>query len=231
LDKNVAQAYIRRKKRKRRAAIISSVCSFVIGVFILVAFLIMKVDRFTITTLNEPELSLSVDENREVMTTELQAPPLLSATDTQYSDIPNNIEEGVGSKNCRYYFAYSFYLLGKGSAENINYSMSMSLLDISNNIEEAVKVMIIKDGERSIYSKTSKPIYHGTDHLAGPDSVIGETRSYWDDDHIALVWDKIAPGAYVKYTIVIWIDGWESDDSMRAGTFSANLKFSTKLDK
>jgi len=200
-------------------------------VFILVAFLVMKVDRLTITTIDEPKLSLSIDENREKIVTELHAPPLLNATDTQYSDIPIDIEEGVGSKNCRYYFAYSFYLIGQGSVESINYSMAMSLLDISNNVEEAVKVMIIKDGEKSIYSKTSKPIYYGSDRSSDPDSVIGKTTPYWDDEHILLTWNKIAPGEYVKYTIVIWIDGWESDDSMKAGTFSANLKFSTKSDK
>ena len=229
MNSELALKYVRRKKRRRRVAIISSICTIALTVFIIIAFCLMKVDRFTISTAQEAELSLCIDEDRKVLTTELQAPPLLSANDTQYSDIPENIEDGLGSKNTNHYFAYSFYLLGKASdKDNINYSLSMSLVDTSKDLEQAIRVMIIRDGDRRIYSITSKPIYDGSDHTKDPERELGITTAYWDSDHIALIWDKIAPGAYTKYTIVIWIDGWESVDSMKSGTFSANLKFSTK---
>jgi hypothetical protein len=189
----------------------------------------LKIDRFTISTDQEAEVSLCIDEERRFETTLLEAPPLLKANDTQYTDIPENIEEGIGSKNTDYYFAYSFYLIGKKSSnDNINYSLDMSLIETSNELESAIRVMIIKDGVRTIYSTTSKPIYDGSDHTKEPERVIGETTSYWDSDHVALIWDKIDPGQYTKYTIVIWIDGWESVNSMKGGKFSAKLKFSTK---
>ena len=229
MDRKLAESYIRKKRRKKGAAIIGTVSTVMVCIFALIAFLLMKIDRFTIVV-QEPELTLSIKEDRSATSTLLYAPPLLEATDTQYTDIPENIEDGIGSKNSRSYFAYSFWLIGVGNKENINYSLSMSLINTSNNIEEAIRVMIIKDGERSVFSTTSKPIYHAQDHTKTPEQ-IGETKPYWDKDHIALLWDKIIPGDYAKYTIVIWIDGWESVDSMKAGTFSASLEFSTKLNK
>ena len=201
--------------------ITTAISTVILSVFAIIAFCLLTVDRFTITTTQSPGLSLSIDENREALTTELHAQPLLSATDTQYSSIPEDIEEGVGSKNTRSYFAYSFYLIGEEnkSQENINYSLSMSLLDTSKNIEKAIRVMIIKDGVRKIYSDTSKPIYDGEDHTKEPERILGETLPYWDNDHVALIWDKIIPGKFIKYTIVIWIDGWESVDSMKSRNF------------
>lgn len=234
MDRSIAKKYAGRRKRKKIAMMISSISAVFLAVFILVAFMLTSVDRFTISTSNEPELSLSIDETREARATLLRAEPLLEAADIQYSDLPEDIEDGIGSKNTRTYFAYSFYLLGvdTGKREDdsyINYYLSMSLIKTSNDIGDAMRVMIIRDGERMIFSSVSKPIYYAEDHTKTPVE-IGQTTPYWDQDHIALLVDKVLPGKYRKYTIVIWIDGWESDDSMKGGTFSASLTFSTNLE-
>ena len=107
LNRDIALNYIRRKKRKKRAAIISSISALILTVFIIIAFCIIHVDRFTITINDNASLFLTIDETREVVTTKLEAPPLLKATDMQYSDLPPNVEEGLGSKNTDTYFSYS----------------------------------------------------------------------------------------------------------------------------
>lgn len=221
------------KRRRRRLALLSTFISMVgIMALSIIAFSLIHVDAFTITTDNDPQLCLTIDENKTTTVTKLKAPPLYDVSDAQYSDIPVDIEEGLGDKNTSDYFAYSFYLGGVSDiVTNINYSLSMTLDLSSNSLEDATRVMIIRNGERKIYSKASedgsgKPIYDGVDRNE-PDTVLGTTIPFKDNKHIILEPYAISPGDYDRYTVVMWIDGWESVDSMQGGTFLATLKFST----
>ena len=231
MDREVALSYVRKKKRRRRAAIVSGISIIGLTIFIIIAFCMMTVDRFTISTTNEPELCLTIDENKEQLTTTLSAPPLLKATDIQYTDVVNQLDEGLGSKNTDYYFAYSFYLGGKGTEESINYNMAMSLNRYSNGLENAIRIMIIRNGHKEIYAKSNengeaKPIYYGENHEDEPE-VIGETKPFRNNKNIIVEAYEIIPGNFDKYTVVIWIDGWESVNEMKGGVFSADIKFST----
>lgn len=232
LNRDLALEYEKKKKRKKRAAIWAAVGSIGMAVFIIIAFSIIHVDRFTISIENDPSLCLTLDEKHEEKTTQLIAPPLLKAADTQYTYILEDLDESLGSKNTDYYFAYSFYL-GGVSAENksINYNLAMTLDRYSNSLEEAIRVMIIRNGEKQIYAKpnsdgSAKPIYYGEDHSATPEQ-IGITRTFRENKNIIVEAYEIKPGEFDKYTIVMWIDGWESVNEMKGGIFSANLKFST----
>lgn len=231
MDKAVALTYVKRKKRRRIAAIVSAISSVAITVFIIIAFCLINVDRFTITT-TSTELSLTADVNREVLTTQLAAPPLFDATDTQYTDIPEDIDEGIGSKNTHQYFAYSFYLGGNSdNGESVNYSLTMTLNHFSNDLEQAIRVMIIRNGVRRVYAQADesgnpKLIKHGETHESEPE-IIGSTVPFKDNKHIILEPYYIASGDWDKYTVVMWIDGWESVNSMKSGVFQTDLKFST----
>ena len=229
MDKEKALSYYVKKKRKKRATIISSVCAILLTAFIIIALSIFSTDRFTISTVEENELYLTLD--KETSTTKLVAPPLLKALDTQYTEVIESLDEGVGSKNTDYYFAYSFYLGGYGDSENINYNLAMSLNDYSNNLEEAIRIMIIINGIKEVYAKSDsndnvKPIYDGEKHESDPIK-IGETKSFRKNKNIIVESYYIKPGEFDKYTIVIWIDGWESVNEMKGGVFSADVKFST----
>lgn len=233
MEENVALNYIRRKKRRKRAALLSLFCSIAITVFIIIAFCLIYVDRFTVTT-SGSDLFLTQDETREVITTKLEAPPLLKATDTQYTDIPMDIDDGLGSKNTNQYFAYTFYLGCRGERPAVDYSLDMTLDNQSNQLEEAIRVMIIRNGERTVYAKAydngaPKEIKDGETHESEPD-IIGYTKPFYDNKHIILRPYSIVSGEYDKYTVVMWIDGWESDNSMKGGTVQTNIKFSTEID-
>lgn len=233
MDRNLALKYVNRKKRRKRAAIISGISVIGLTIFIIIAFCLLSVDRFTITTSNEPELTLTIDEDKLNQTTTLTAPPLLHATDTQYSEIPETVDEGLGSKNTDYYFAYSFYLGGIGKQETINYNLALSLEKYSNNLENAIRVMIIRNSrKRTVYAKAEsngneKPIYSGDKNIPEEKEIIGYTEPFRKNKYIIVETYEIVPGEFDKYTIVIWIDGWESVNSMKGGVFSANIKFST----
>ena len=234
VDNSLLLRLARRKKRKKRAAIIAGVTSAILAVIIAIAFCLRPFDRFTITTGDEPELVLIVDEDASKGYTSLSAPPMIGAVDTQLSEIPETIDDGLGSKNAPTYFAYSFYLGGMGDQETLNYSLAMSLESQSNGIEEAIRVMIIRNGgEPSVYAKAdangnAKPIYAGDRSSPEDRRVLGYTIPFRKNRYIIVEAFEVASGDRDKFTIVMWIDGWETIDSMKGGAITANLRFSTK---
>ena len=228
MDQEIALTYVRKRKRRKRAAIISGISAIGITIFLIIAFCMLTVDRFTITIDQGPGLCLSIDEEKTETTTLLAAPPLLKASDTQYTDIPENIEDGIGSKNTDRYFAYSFYLGGVADNTNlINYEMNMYLKDFSQDLEQAIKIMIIRNGTKRVYSQDGKAIYNEPNRQEETKEIIGYSIPFQDNKHIILQPYSIVPGEFDKFTVVIWIDGWESVNSMKGGTFQADLKFST----
>ena len=221
--------YIRKRRRRRAAAIVSGICSVVISIFIIIAFCIIYVDRFTIKT-TETRLCLTLD--KETTTTMLVANPNLKVTDTQYTDIPADIEDGIKDKSTYHYFAYSFYLGTQQTENNLDYKFVMSLDNVTKDLDEAVKIMIIQDGYRKIYSKNPVPIYYGnpeTKVIEGVSVTSEQITQFNKGKYIITTSDTISPGEYSKYTVVMWIDGWESTDSMKGGTFTANVEFSTDI--
>lgn len=196
---------------------------------LIIAFCVMYVDRFTITISGQ---YLSLVDDRNTPTTRLSASPLLKASDTQYFDIPSDIDEGLGSKNTNSYFAYSFYLIGGNDLKSVrDYSMTMSLANATNGIDDAVRIMIIKDGIRTIYAKenedgSARQIKYGENHEDTP-QIIQDTTKFRTDlnDIIIGEYFRISPTEEQKFTVVMWLDGWDTDNSMKGGTFSTELKF------
>ena len=227
INRDNAINYKKRRRRRKIAALVSLIASIGLCVFIVIAFSLIYVDRFTIT-INDSSLFLTIDENKEEMTTKLSAPPLTKARDIQYKDLPSDVEEGLGSKNTNDYFSYSFYL---GSKESTNYSLTMTMNESSNELEKAIRVMIIRNDVRTIYAKanedgTSKAIYHG-ETREQPDEILGYTIPFKDNKHIILEPYYINQDEFDRYTVVMWIDGWESVNSMKGGIVQTDLKFST----
>ena len=92
---------------------------------------------------------------------------------------------------------YSFYLENKGE-ETINYWYSVTIDDIIKNVDDAVRVMIYVNDERTVYAKKS-PITGE----AEPD-----TTEFRDDDTIILQSRTgMNPDEYDKITVVIWLEG------------------------
>jgi len=220
---------LRRRRQRRIASTIAAVASGALAVIIAIAFCLRAADRFTVTTGDEPGLALVSGDDMAKRSTTLTAPPAIGAVDTQYSEIPEGVDEGMGSKNTDSYFAYSFYLMGVGERGTLNYNLAMSLESQTNDIEDAMRIMIIRNGgERTVYSKAGSPIYSGDRSRPEEKSVVGYTEPFRRNRYIIVEAYEIAAGEFDKFTIVMWIDGWESVDSMKGGALSASLKFSTK---
>ena len=138
-------------------------------------------NSFTIYLDNEysSRRNLVMYENSE---TKRQKQYLKSKDFKEFSDIalewlPANInQEAEGSHNGNNYIAYTFYLENQGH-ETTSYNAEIKIQDCIKNIDEALRVVVYRNNQRTIYAKTSK-----------------ETGN-------------LTVGAVDKYTVVIFVEG------------------------
>lgn len=175
------------------------------------------------------QLALSIDED-ENYTNRLVAATLDKCTDADISMIPNNIHEGLGSKNDKHrrYFAYSFYVVNVSDL-TCNYSMDINILRCTQAIDTAIRFMIIYDNNRTIYAKDNngeaEPIIS-----RDQDNIIGYTTPFLSTYTILSVnYYDLMPKRKDKFTIVMWIDGWDVDESnsMFGGLLQSEVIFTT----
>lgn len=116
--------------------------------------------------------------------------------------LPQNIDtEAEGSHNGDNYLAYTFYIENEGK-DAVNYWYSMPIDDVILNVDEAIRVMVYLNGEKTVYAKlngyTEEP-EEGTKAFYSDNTVMLESRQ------------DFAPGDIDKFTIVVWIEGDDPD--------------------
>lgn len=114
--------------------------------------------------------------------------------------LPDNLNnEKDGSHNGDNYIAYTFYVENQ-SYDATNYWYKMTIDDVINDADEAIRVMIIRNDEKKIYAKKSPTTGEAE---AG-------TIAFTDSDDGMIILEKrenINPYDLDKFTIVIWIEG------------------------
>lgn len=114
--------------------------------------------------------------------------------------LPDNLNnEKDGSHNGDNYIAYTFYVENQGE-ETTNYWYKMTIDDVINEADEAIRVMIIRNDEKKIYAKKNPVTGAAEDN----------TISFTDSDDGMIILEKrenINPYDLDKFTIVIWIEG------------------------
>ena len=132
--------------------------------------------------------------------------------------LPNNINEGIdgGAHNGENYIAYTFYLENQGS-ENISYWYTTIIDDVIKNVDEAVRVMIYINGEKTIYAK--------------PNSKTGkneeDTTPFYSEKYVEVEQRvNMQPGDIDKITIVIWIEGDDPEclDNLIGGEIKMHME-------
>ncbi len=112
--------------------------------------------------------------------------------------LPQNIgDEAEGSHNGTNYIAYTFYIENR-SDNTMDYWYEVVLDDVIKNVDEALRVMIILNGEKTVYAKinsTTKEPEKNTKAFYADDRVVVEGRT------------DFKSGEIDKCTVVIWIEG------------------------
>ncbi|MGN1051043.1 MAG: hypothetical protein ACI4QE_01945 [Acutalibacteraceae bacterium] len=139
------------------------------------------------------------------------------ATNITYNWLPEKLDEYVskkdknidgGSHNGKNYIAYTFYIKNIGD-KAVDYTATLSTLGVAKNVDEAVRVMVYKNGEPTIYAK---PQYNKKGRKPEDDSSFitdgtKEEMFLSDSDIMKSRSKDFAKNDVDKYTIVMWIEG------------------------
>ena len=132
--------------------------------------------------------------------------------------LPENINEGIdgGAHNGENYIAYTFYLENQGN-QPINYWYTTIIDDVIKNVDEAIRVMICMNNEKTIYAK--------------PNSKTGEneenTKAFYSEKYAETEQrTNMQPGEIDKITLVIWIEGDDPDclDNLIGGEIKMHME-------
>ena len=197
-----------RKQKKKRArqkvlkVLLAVTILFLINVYLILA-IFYRGENFTITLDSEygREASLIIYEREghsEEWRNFLESDDIEFFTDISGDWIPKDIDnEGDGSHNGRNYIAYTFYAENRGQ-DTINYWTAIEIDDVIKNVDEAIRVMVFKNGNKVVYAKNNR-----TTEQPEPNTV-----PFYDEDTVMLeVTENFKVGDIDKYTVVIWVEG------------------------
>lgn len=168
--------------------------------------IIYKAGRFTVSLdkalSNDRGIVLYEELNRKVVSRRLEAEKFPEMDNISINWLPENLDmEAEGSHNGDNYIAYTFYIENEGK-ENINYWYTIPIDDVVLNVDEAIRVMVYLNGERTVYAKKNG-------FTEEPEQ---DTKAFYSENTVLLESrQNFAPGDIDKFTIVIFIEGDDPD--------------------
>jgi hypothetical protein len=174
-----------------------------------------KVGNFVVNAENNGSklLSLSMEEDLSDATSRLALGSLSGQSPSTYTDIPDDVSEGLGVKNdtsTRRYLAFSFYLIN-GSTVPFDYDMSLTITGTTGDPLSVLRILVI-EGETS---KTNGTVYARDEETEEAKAYLEAHTSYTTTSFLSekQIFNKrvtdLSVGEVIKYTVVIWIEGWD----------------------
>ena len=212
-----AQKIYKRESYRKVIRILFLLLLILISIVYLVLYLVYGGGRFTVTLdknlSNRKNIFLSESGKASDRTRDLSADTIDYMDNISVNWLPANIdEEAVGGHNGDNYIAYTFYIINSGT-ETVHYWYEIDIDDTILNVDEAIRIMIIRNGERTIYAKES-PVTGE----AEPDTTKFTSKS------IAVLEQRkdFKPKAKDRYTVVVWIEG--DDPECKNGLLGGEIK-------
>ncbi len=190
--------------------------------------LVVSVDAKTVRSLSLSEIGKFEAADSSSL---IAAEGIKDIRDSTYFYIPENISEGDGLKSDKKenrYFAYSFYLKNVSNV-SVGYSATLKLDKYTQGVDKAIRIMVlVDDNEPLIFAR---PKADGSAESLLDDGSVnkkGYTTIPFTENEMEIVNQPITEvDAVQKYTIVMWLEGWDSDckDNIIGGKLSASLTF------
>ena len=173
-----------------------------ISIIYLFLYIIYAGGRFTVSLdknmSNRKNVFLSEDGNIKNKARKLSADTIEYMDNISIKWLPDNIHtEKNGGHNGDNYIAYTFYVINSGK-EKVNYWYEIDIDDTIKNVDEAIRIMIYRNGERTVYAKKSKDTGQaepGTKKFISSKIAVLEQRK------------NFKPSSKDRYTVVVWIEG------------------------
>ncbi|PKK95885.1 MAG: hypothetical protein CVV59_01380 [Tenericutes bacterium HGW-Tenericutes-4] len=163
-------------------------------------------------------VSLTEDDNFERLTVGLKASAIVEMDNITYDWLPPDLDErGGGPHNGDNYIAYTFYVLNSGN-QDLEYISKLRIKHSTQNVETAIRVKVFTDGVPVIYTHTYEPQIDALFEGYGI-----QVKEFYAVDERIIAYNIIplAMEAYNRYTVVVWLEGFDND--------CVNDKFSSEL--
>lgn len=215
-----ARSVRRRNMLLRIVSVILLIIILLLGVFYGLSAFVNRAGNFTVWITEEDlgRITLSNTADFEESATILEADIIEQMDNITKDWLPENIaEEGEGCHNGENYIAYTFFLKNAGEDE-INYTTQIDIHAVTKEADNAVRVMIIKNGEETVYAKTQK----------GSSEPEPDTVPFYSDTQVMNnVTSGFQPDDVDKYTVVIWLEGNDPEciDNIRGGVVKMSMNF------
>lgn len=210
------------KKRKRILSIILGVATAVLLLLFAISTLVTQWGDLIISVSSpavKKGIVLSEDPEFKVMSASLSSTQVENVTNITYNWLPTDLDtSGNGSHNGENYVAYTFYCKNNGQVP-LDYDATLEITGVAKSADEAVRIMIYKNGEETVYAKgkyndRTKPEEDAVKFES--DTVVMTTRT-----------DDFGVDQVDKYTIVMWIEGNDPEciDDIRNGHIRMRMLF------
>jgi len=233
--------YLQTKNFLTMGIIISGILSLLIA---LIAYLGQNMGNFVISLPEETwRVGIKLSDEREFRfpRTRLVCDPIMDAEPITYTDFVSQIptirntdgqfiddRTGTGDGNYNY-FAYTFYLRNDG-LRTVDVEFKIVFATVTREIDESIRVLLITDEDPNgtIYHKYEPEI----DNVS-PDGIPVRDRPIWGKEFLS---DKVVCSSVIstfarnqqkKFTIIIWIEGWDpqSDERIMGGRVRMDMTF------
>ena len=171
---------------------------------------------------------LSSDEAFTNPSPRLMTDPIEDARDMTYSWLKlDEVEETDGNYvDPDYdYVAYTFYIRNDG-LETVDITYHIRMTEIYKDLDEAIRILVIEDGEETMYQKLDRLGPSG--ELPYYPDIMPKPKLFVNDSIIAReTFVKFEPGQIKKFSVIMWLEGYDPDttDEVLGGKIKLQMNF------
>ena len=138
--------------------------------------------------------------------------------------IPPEIDQYNGTYKFKtedgmYYYTYSFYVKNTGT-DDAGYSAKLNIESATQGTDEALRIMIIRNGERTVYAKPQLNTNNVLEEFADYNFVSNRVAAIVNNN-------DFKAGSVEKITVVIWFEGEDPEcvDDILEGEVKLSMDF------
>lgn len=141
-----------------------------------------------------------------------------------------DIDKVDGDHNGKNYIAYTFYIKNEGTdkfKESVAYYGSLDIKSAVKGADEAIRVMVFQNGQKTVFGK--KPLRPNE-----PYADFGIEKEFAASNKVMEVTRRnFKVGDVDKYTIIIWLEGWDPEcvDNIKGGEVTLSMNFKVLEEK
>lgn len=206
----------------RILALLAVILILIVAVAYAISYFYDKFGSFTVKVskydMIQQGLTLSETPEYNRSNAVLNADIVYDMTNISGNDLPENINMINGSHNGDNYIAYTFYLINSGD-DTITYNGEMTIENVTKGVDEAVRIAVYKNGDKTVYGKTKS---NGQGMESDCDSEFLSSSTVMRTST-----SGFEAKAKDKYTVVIWLEGNDPDclDDIIGGTLKLSMNF------